>query len=410
MSSIDSFAANGPYQAVRISEHIYWVGAIDWGLRDFHGYSTHRGSTYNAFLVMGEKITLIDTVKAPFRDELLSRIASITDPRNIDYIISNHAEMDHSGALPAVIDAVKPEKVFASSNGVKILSDHFHTGHELTAVKDGETLILGGLNFSFLETRMLHWPDSMFTYLQEDGVLFSNDAFGMHLATAERFDDEVDSRIMDYEARAYFANILLPYSSLVTKLLNKVGSMSLALNMIAPDHGPIWRSDVTGVLERYNAWAAQRRTDTAILVFDTMWGSTATMARAIADGVVAGGAHAKLMPLSGTHRSDVATELLDAGALLVGSPTINNGIFPTVADVLTYIKGLRPQGLLSVAFGSYGWGGEAVNQVKEILSTMKTELVGDYKVKFVPDTAALEQCFALGKSVAERLIQTTERV
>lgn len=402
-STRDTYPANTPFHAVKISDHVYWVGAIDWGLRDFHGYSTHRGSTYNAFLVMGEKITLIDTVKAPFQDELLARIASVVDPSRIDYIISNHAEMDHSGCLPQIIDLVKPEKVFTSPNGVKVLSDHFRLSKELTAVKDGESIDLGGLTFSFVETRMLHWPDSMFSYLAEDGVLFSNDAFGMHLATAERFDDEIDPEVLDYEAKTYFANILLPYSSLITKLLAKVGEMNLPIKAIATDHGPVWRKDIAGILDRYGKWAAQRRSNKAIIVYDTMWQSTAKMARAIGEGLTAGGAHVKIMPINGSHRSDVATELLDAGALLVGSPTMNNNLYPTVADVMTYVKGLRPQNLIGAAFGSYGWGGEAVNQLKEILTAMKVDIVGDLKIKFVPDAEALENCYALGKSVAERL-------
>jgi len=392
-----------PLHAVQVSEHVYWVGAIDWGLRDFHGYSTDRGSTYNAYLVLGEKITLIDTVKAPFQEEMLARIASLIDPSRIDFIISNHAEMDHSGCLPALIELVKPEKVFASTNGVKILEEHFHCGHELVAVKDGETHTLGDLDFTFYETRMLHWPDSMFSYLVHDGVLFSNDAFGMHLATAERFDDQVDDAILEYEARTYFANILLPYSSLITKLLAKVAEIGLSPKIIATDHGPIWRTNLGKVLRWYGDWAAQQRTNKAVIVYDTMWGSTAKMAQAISEGLLAGGAQVKEMPLNAVHRSEVATEILDAGALLVGSPTLNNNLFPTVADILTYLKGLRPQGLVGAAFGSYGWGGEAVGQVKEMLTAMKVDVVGDLKLKFVPNNAALAQCYELGLAVAERL-------
>lgn len=399
----DTLAAQHPFQAVKVSEHVYWVGAVDWGLRDFHGYATHRGSTYNAFLILGDKVTLVDTVKAPFQAELLARIASVIDPARIDYIISNHAEMDHSGCLPQLIEVAKPEKVFASPNGVKVLAEHFHTGCELTSVKDGETLELGGLHLSFIETRMLHWPDSMFSYLVEDGVLFSNDAFGMHLATAELFDDQVDPSVLEYEGKTYFANILLPYSALVTKLLAKVGAMNLPLKLIATDHGPLWRSDIPGILGRYGQWAAQQRSNKAVIVYDTMWGSTAKMACAIGEGLRAGGAQVKVLPLSGSSRSDVATEMLDAGALLVGSPTLNNNMFPTVADVLTYLKGLRPQGLVAAAFGSYGWGGEAVGQVKEVLTAMKADVVGELKIKFVPAAGALAQCYALGTEVAAHL-------
>lgn len=393
-----------PFEAVKVSDHVYWVGAIDWSIRNFHGYATDRGTTYNAYLILADKITLVDTVKAPFLGEMLSRVASVTDPGKIDYIVSNHSEMDHSGCLPQAIQTVRPEKVFASVMGSKALPEHFHLDHDILAVKSGESLSLGNLSLSFLETRMLHWPDSMFTYLAEDQLLFSQDAFGMHLASSERFADELESWILDYEAAKYYANILLPYSPLVTKLIERVGQMDWSIGTIAPDHGPIWRKEVLKMPELYARWAAQKPTNKALVVYDTMWQSTDLMARAIADGLVAGGAVAKLMPLGSYHRSEVATEVLEAGALLVGSPTINNSMFPTVADLLSYLKGLKPQNLVGAAFGSYGWSGEAVDQVRDVLGQMKVDLVGEnLKVKYVPDGSALVQCVSLGTSVAKRL-------
>lgn len=391
-----------PFKAVKVSDHVYWVGAIDWNIRDFHGYSTEHGSTYNAYLILADKITLIDTVKAPFKNELLSRISSVVDPGKIDYIISNHSEMDHTGSLPEVVEAIKPEKVFASVMGVKALSGHFHPGLEVVPVKDGEKLSLGNLNLSFVETRMIHWPDSMFTYLAEDGVLFSNDAFGMHLASSKRFDDEVTD--WEYEARKYFANILLPYSALVAKLLEKVDKLGLAIKTIAPDHGLIWRGDTRTILELYAGWAAQKPTKKAVIAFDTMWQGTAMMARAIGEGLIAGGINTRVMPLGPNNRSNIATEVLDAGALLVGSPTLNNNMLPTVADLLTYLKGLKPQNLIGAAFGSYGWSGEAVGQVKDVLAEMKVDLVGEnIRVQYVPDENVLAQCYSLGALVAEKL-------
>jgi len=393
-----------PFQAVKINEHVYWVGAIDWGLRDFHGYATERGTTYNAYLILADKVTLIDTVKAPFAEEMLARIASVIDPKRIDYIISNHAEMDHTGALPAIIKAVEPAAVFASTLGVKALTDH-HLAVGATAVKDGETLNLGNLNLTFYETRMLHWPDSMFTYLQEEGLLFSNDAFGMHLASAERFDDELDPAILHQETEKYYANILTPYSHLILRLLEKLQGLSLNISMIAPDHGPVWRSGISTVVEDYTRWARLEPTDKVVIVYDTMWESTARMARAIAEGATAGGAKVKLMPLNASHRSEIATELLEAGALVVGSPTLNNNLFPTVADVLTYLRGLKRQNLVGAAFGSYGWSGEAVSHVTEVLTAMKVELISDgVKVKYVPGADALAQCAALGRQLAEAVI------
>jgi len=394
------------FKAARINDYIYWVGAIDWNISDFHGYSTNRGTTYNAFLILADKITLIDTVKEPFRNEMLSRISSIIDPGDISYIISNHSEMDHSGCLPEMIDMVKPEKVFASEMGVKTLSNHFHSISEIIAVKDDETISLGNMDVTFIETRMLHWPDSMFSYLPEDRVLFSNDAFGMHLASSERFADEIDECILKYECEKYFANIILPYSNLVLKLLEKIKTIGLEIDMIIPDHGPIWRTkeDIEKVLNYYAGWAEQKPGRKAVIIYDTMWKSTERMAQAIAEGLINNNVDVKLLSLKKTHRSDVVKEILDCGALIAGSPTLNNNLFPTLADVMTYLKGLRPKNLIGAAFGSYGWSGEAVGQLERILTEMNIKIAGEsISVKYAPDDKALEQCFKLGKSIAENL-------
>ncbi len=396
------------FKAVRVTDNVYWVGAIDWTVRDFHGYSTSRGTTYNAYLILAEKVTLIDTVKAPFFDEMMARIASVIDPAKIDFLVSNHSEMDHSGCIVETISAIRPERVFASVMGAKALAEHFRLPQEVTPVKDGENVSLGDLNLAFVETRMVHWPDSMFTYLREDELLFSQDGFGMHLASGERFADELDPAMLEVEAAKYYANILLPLSNFVAKVLAKARDMKLPLKIIAPDHGPIWRrqEDIVKIIHSYERWSAQQRTNKAVVVYDTMWQSTAKMARAIGEGLTAGGARVKLMPMSGNHRSDVATEMLDAGALLVGAPTINNTMFPTLADVLTYLKGLAPKGLIGAAFGSYGWSGESIKDIAEVLKEMGVELVGDgLKVKYVPDDDALAQCRLLGEQVAERLNQ-----
>ena len=393
------------FGAVKISEHVHWVGAVDWEIRDFHGYATNRGTTYNAYLVIADKIALIDTVKAPFRDELLARIASVVDPSDISIIVSNHAEMDHSGCLPDLVKLIQPEQVVASKMGAKALQSHFHGGFDVTPVEDGGTLSLGDVELQFLETRMLHWPDSMFTYLPADELLFSQDAFGMHLASTERFDDGVDEAVLYDEAAKYYANILMPYSPMVKKLLGRVKELNLPFKLVAPDHGPIWRSRFGMAVEGYAKWSEQKPTLKAVVVYDTMWGSTAKMARAIADGLAAGGARPSLVPLQGSHRSDVAAELLEAGALLVGTPTINNNMFPSLGDVFLYLKGLRPRNLVGAAFGSYGWSGEGVPQANEILKEMKVELVSDgLSVQFVPDAKDLDECRQLGQRVAERLV------
>ena len=395
-----------PFRALKVTDNIFWVGAIDWGIRNFHGYATNRGTTYNAYLILADEVTLVDTVKAPFKDEMFSRIASVIDPEKISYIISNHSEMDHSGCLPETIKLTRPEKVLASSMGVKTLKEHFHYDYEIAAVKDGDRLSLGDMTVQFMETRMLHWPDSMFTYIPEREILFSQDAFGMHLATSQRFDDEIEWSILEEEQAKYFANILLPYTGFIRKLLDKVSESGLKFKMILPDHGPIWRSNIEKVIGLYDKWSRQEPSKKAVIIFDTMWGSTAKMACAITDGLTEGGIDVKLMPLSSCHRSNVVTELLEAGALVVGSPTINNNIFPTVADVLVYLKGLRRKNLIGAAFGSYGWGGEAVKQINEWLGGMGVEVINDgLKVKYVPDEVSLVKCRELGALVAEKLVR-----
>lgn len=397
------------FKALKITENVYWVGAIDWDIRNFHGYSTSRGTTYNAYLIMADKITLIDTVKEPFKKEFLARISSLIDLNKIDYVISNHSEMDHSGLLPDIIDLVKPEKVFASQMGVKALSQHFHDlSDKVIAVKDGEKLSLGNTALTFFETRMLHWPDSMVTYMPDQGVLFSNDIFGMHLATYERFDDEIDPCVLDYEAAKYFANIILPYCTFVSKLVTKLEGLQLNLQYLATDHGPVWRKDISKIIHSYTLWPQQKPVRKGIVIYDSMWGSTIKMAEAIGYGMSDSGIKTKLLPISANHRSDIATEMLELGALVIGSPVLNSNLYPTVPDVMTYIKGLRPQNLITGAFGSYGWNESPLDQIKSLLvDDLKLEFVGDtIKSKYVPDKNILNKCYEYGVSIANRLKET----
>jgi flavorubredoxin len=399
-----------PYGAVRVSDHVYWVGAVDWGVRDFHGYATHRGTTYNAFLVIADKVTLIDTVKKPFKEELLSRISSVVDPSEISYVISNHSEMDHTGCLPEVIDVVRPERVMASEMGAKALHEHFGLGGLVSPVKDGETVSLGELHFTFAETKMVHWPDSMVTYLAEDAVLFSQDGFGMHLASAARFDDEIEDWLLETEAAKYYANILLPLSSLVAKAVEKLRGLNLTIRVLAPDHGPIWRKNIARILDLYATWTEQRPGEKVVVTYDTMWGSTEKMGEAVVEGIIAGGMDAVLMPLRSCHRSDVATELLGAGGLIVGSPTMNRNMFPTVADMLTYVKGLKPMVPVGAAFGSYGWSGEAVGQIEKVLGEMNVDpLLPGVKAKYVPKPQDIGECHALGVNTAKRVKEVCGR-
>ncbi len=391
-------------QAVQISDKVYWVGAIDWNLRDFHGYATHRGTTYNAYLILSEKPTLIDTVKKEFYPEMLARIQTVIDPANIEIIISNHAEMDHSGALCQAVADFKPSEIYASAMGVKNLMAQLHPSFDIKSVKTGDKIDVGGDTLSFVEARMLHWPDSMLAYLEKENILFTNDVFGMHLATSKLFDDENDEQIWQQEARKYYANIVLPYSDIVTRFLGQVDQMGLHPKLIAPDHGFIWRKDPAKIIRLYAQFAAQKPTNKAVIVYDSMWGSTDKMARAIADGLRQGGTTVQLFSMHACHRSDVITELLDAGAFLVGTPVLNSNIFPAMADVLCYIKGLKPKNLIGAAFGSYGWNGAPVDSVTKMLEEMNVEIVSPaVKSLFVPDGAKLHECEALGKLVSQKL-------
>jgi len=389
---------------VEIAEGIYWVGVIDWNIRDFHGYSTYQGSTYNAYLIMDDKITLIDTVKKPFADELLANIGEIVDPKKIDYVISNHTEMDHSGGLPRVMHKVGEDKpLYCSKMGQKNLSRHFAQAWNYQPVEDGGQLNLGKRTLTFMETRMLHWPDSMFTYVNGEGILFSSDGFGQHYAGLERFDDQVGEAIMPH-AKKYFANILLLYAPLILKLVDKVTEMGLSIRMICPDHGIIWRTDPSKIIKAYVDWSEQKPRRKAVVVYDTMWHSTEAMAEAIVNALGEEGVDARPLQLRTNHRSDVITEVLDAGAVVVGSPTLNNGLFPTVSDFLTYMKGLKPKNKIGAAFGSYGWSGEAVKLVTKELEEMGFSIIEPgVRVQYVPDDKAMDACRELAKKIAAAL-------
>ena len=389
---------------LEVAKGIYWVGAVDWNIRDFHGYSTYLGTTYNSFLIVDDRITLVDAVKKEFTDELLERISQIVDPKKIDFVISNHTEMDHSGGLARVMHRIGEDKpVYCSKTGYKNLTKHFQQKWNYKPVEDGGQLSLGKRTLVFMETKMLHWPDSMFTYAKEDNILFTSDAFGQHYAGPERFDDQIGDAIMPH-AKKYFANILLPYSPLILKLVQKVQSMGLAIDMILPDHGVMWRKDPKKIVKAYVEWSEQKPKRKALVIYDTMWHSTEIMAEAIAEALGEEGVHAEPMHLRSRHRSDIMTEVLDAGAILVGSPTLNNNIFPTVSDFLTYLKGLKPQNKVAAAFGSYGWSGESVKMITKELEEMKFKVVDPgVRIQFVPDKEGLEACRELARKVAKEL-------
>mgnify|MGYP000067338694 FL=1 len=393
------------FKAEQIAENVYWVGAVDWNVRNFHGYQTGRGSTYNAFLVIDEKVTLIDTVKAPFFNEMLARIRSVIDPEKIDYIISNHAEPDHSGAIVSAIEAIHPEKVFASPLGEKALRAYYGADLDLTVVKTGESVKLGKGTFSFIETKMLHWPDSMVTYLDTAKILFSQDAFGMHLAGSKLWADEYPEFVLDYEGRKYFANILNVQSAKVLDLLNALPGLNLDIAVIAPDHGPLWRKNLGWILDLYRDCAEQKPAPRALVAYSTMWHSTEKLANAIADGIRSTGVTVEVADLAVNDRSAIMTEVARSGALAFGAPTMNNQMFPAMADVLTYIKGLRPKNKLGLAFGSFGWSGEGAKQIAAELEAMNIpQPVPMFQVKYMPTEADLEKAFESGAALGRALL------
>jgi flavorubredoxin len=385
---------------IEIAPGVFNVGVQDWNVRDFHGYSTDLGTTYNAFLVVDEKITLIDSVKKEFGDQLIENIAAIVDPRRIDCVVSNHTELDHSGSLARVMHRVGEDKpLYCSKMGAKNLARHFPQKWNYKAVGSGDQLKIGRRTLHFLETRMIHWPDSMFTYMPEDGILFSSDGFGQHYAGPERFDDEVGERILPH-ARKYFANILLLYTTHIEKLIRQVADMKLELRMICPDHGIIWRRDPAKIVQAYLKWCLQEPQQKAVVVYDTMWHSTERMAEAITAGITAEGIVAVPRNLRAYHRSEVMTEVFDARAVVVGSPTLNNGLFPTVADFLCYMRGLKPRNKIGAAFGSYGWSGEAVKLIETELREMKIEPVEPgLRVQFVPEPSVVDACREFGRKI-----------
>ena len=374
-----------------IAPGVYSVGAVDWNVRNFHGYTTKNGATYNAYLIMDEKICLIDTVKAPFTQDLIDNISRITDVSKIDYIISNHVEMDHSGAIAAIAKLAPNAQIITSSTaGVSGLTAHYGPLNYV-AVKAGDVINLGKNELHFAQTPMLHWPDNIVTYCPQLKILFSNDAFGQHYASSYMFDDEAENfGMVMQEAKKYYANILMPFGAQAQKAVDIVSGLDVKL--VAPSHGLIWRSHFAEVLENYKLWSSNCCFEKAMVVYDSMWGSTTDMAVSVMRGFEAAGVEAKLFDLKENHISDIMTDLLDAKYIAVGSPTLNNNMLPTVAAFLCYLKGLAPKGRLGFAFGSYGWSGQSIPQVEEQLEAAGVHKFADmYKIKFLPTEQNLSE-------------------
>lgn len=379
-------------KAKQIAEGVYWVGSIDWNVRNFHGYQTGRGSTYGAYLIIDDKTALIDTVKASFSDEMISRIRDVIPPEKIDIIISNHVEMDHSGALPAIRSLCPKASVYTSgASGVKGLAAHYGQG-DYIPVKSGESISLGRRTLSFVATPMLHWPDNMVTYCPEEGILFSNDAFGQHLATSELFDDKTDLSIALEEAKKYYSNIIMCYGNQAKKAWDIVKELKPV--MIAPSHGIVWRSHVEDILEAYRFWSRNEPETGAVIVYDSMWQSTKHMAAAIGEAFGAAGISVRIYDLKENHISNIMPDILTSKYLAVGSPTLNNQMLPTVSAFLCYLRGLSPKNREAFAFGSYGWGGQSIPSVEKELEACGFHICLDaVKINYVPTAKQLDEIF-----------------
>ena len=387
-------------RSVEISPQIYWVGHVDWTVRNFHGYHTDRGSTYNAYLIVDEKVALIDTVKGGYSEDLLDKISERVDPGKIDYVISNHTEPDHSSEIARVMERAPQAEVIATEKGRMGLEKYYRGNWNYRVVKTGDQLSLGNNTLQFISTPMLHWPDSMFTYVPGRKILFSMDAFGQHLASSSRYDEEVDFDVLMMEAKTYYANIIMHLGNTVARTLKQASGLDIA--MICPSHGQIWRKHIADIVAAYQGWAQCQAKPKVVVIYDTMWRSTELMAETIAEEAAIEGVEVQLLRLGPNDLTLLVTEVLDAAAIAVGSPTLNNHMLPSVAGFLTYLKGLRPKNKVGMTFGSFGWSGEAVEQMAEMLQGTRVELVADnISCQFRPDEAELERCRNIGRELGQ---------
>jgi len=392
--------------AYKISDKVTWVGKIDWELNKFHGneYSTHRGSSYNAYLIRDKKTVLIDTIWKSFAKEFVENLKREIDLKEIDYIIMNHSEIDHSGALSELMKEIPDTPIYCTKNGVKVIKGHHHKDWNFVEVKTGDVLDIGESKLTFIEARMLHWPDSMFTYMSGENILFSNDAFGQHFASEMLFNDLVDTAELYQEAMKYYANILTPFSTFVTKKIEEIVKMNLPINMICTSHGIICRDNPLQIVSKYMEWANDYQENQITLVYDTMWDSTKRMADAIIEGIksVDHQAVVKAYNVSKFDKNDILVEVFKSKAFLVGSPVINRGISYGVAGILEMIKGLGFKNKKAAAFGSYGWSGENLKTINDELNEAGIAVVDEgIKIMWAPDEEALQSCREFGRKFAK---------
>lgn len=392
----------------KITEKVTWVGKVDWELKKFHGdeFSTQRGSSYNSYLVRDEKIALIDTVWLPYDKEFVSNLKNEIDLKDIDYIIINHAEIDHSGALPELMREIPDTPIYCTNNGKKIIQGHFHEDWNFVTVRTGDTLDLGESQLVFVEAPMLHWPDTMFTYLTGENILFSNDAFGQHYATETLYNDKVDQCELKAEALKYYANILTPFSTLVTKKIKEVLALELPVDLICTSHGVIWKEDPLQIVHQYLEWADAYQENQITVVYDTMWESTRLMAEAIVAGIQKEDPEVvvKLVNAAKTDKNDIVTEIFKSKAILAGSSTVNNRYLSAMGALLEMVKGMKFKNKKAAAFGSYGWSGEAVKLLNEDLKEAGFEVVTEgHRGLWVPDQDELKACQEFGREFVRSL-------
>lgn len=394
--------------AFKVTDRVTWVGKIDWMLKKFHGeeYSTHKGSSYNSYLIQDKKTVLIDTVWQPFAKEFVTELKKVIDLDKIDYIVANHGEIDHSGALPELMRHIPNTPIYCTANGVRSLKGHYHEDWNFVTVKTGDVLDLGDSKLTFVEARMLHWPDTMFTYMSGDNILFSNDGFGQHYATDPLYNDLADPDELFHECIKYYANILTPFSTFVTKKIEEVLSFNLPLNMICPSHGVIWRDNPVQIVEKYLEWADNYQENQVTIIYDSMWNGTRRMAEYIGEGIREADKDVsiKIFNTGIKDKNDILTEVFKSKAILVGAPTINKGITYAATGILEMIKGLSFKNKKAAAFGTYGWSGESPKIINEELEKAGFEIVSEpIKELWNPNEEALLRCKKFGKEFAEKI-------
>ena len=394
----------------RVTDKVTWVGKIDWELKKFHGdeLSTMEGSSYNSYLIRDKKTVLIDTVWGPYDTEFVNRLKEEIDLKEIDYIVMNHNESDHSGTLPALMREIPDTPIYCTKKGESILRGLYHQDWNYVNVKTGDELEIGDSKLILVEASMLHWPDTMMTYMTGDNILFSNDVFGQHYASEMLYDDMDDISKLLHEAEKYYTNIITPFSTFVTKKLAEVQGMNLKIDLVAPSHGIIWRENIGLIMDLYAKWANNYQEDQITLIYDTMWQSTRKMAEAIAEGIQQASPNTTIKILNAVKndKNDILVEVFKSKAILVGSPTINNGFSYAIAGILEMIKGLKFKNKKAASFGSYGWSGEAAKQIKEFLEESKFAIVNDgIRVNWAPDQETIEQLREYGRKFVEEIAE-----